>query len=382
MQVTRSEDILIFFGLTPKKIKKISLFIDLLAKFMNQKQLNDPSDRFNVIAFQAMAPSYLDHFTLDPTIVLDELKSLSKKLSRANLAGGIFVAITFIIEVYKTILNKNYRLVILCDDDTLKIPPQYLSALNNLIDKVRDMPFFIDIIHIDGADLEESKKLAGLASRTKGTYHSVHKPKELESVLLKLTEKKYIRIEPTYSKKLTSIPEENQPFYINLADDPLSVTSPDTCAICFQKSDRGVVQCPKCETKVHKSCWAQWAKTSHIGIPNVFRCHICYNLLKLDREYVEDVQSGKIPTEDQLQKIEKRDVVKYMIDLETKVKPKIVHVEDPMAIGPEIIEETGDSKKQKKKKKKSGVKIILCPICSNVTTNMKQTCPSCGYRLF
>ena len=111
-------------------------------------------------------------------------------------------------------------------------------------------------------------------------------------------------------------------------------------------------------------------------------CPKCGRFLEDLFEYVEDVQSGKIPTEDQLQKIEKRDVVKYMIDLETKVKPKIVHVEDPMAIGPEIIEKTGNSKKQKKKKKKSGVKIILCPICSNVTTNMKQTCPSCGYRLF
>jgi len=382
MQVTRSEDILIFFGLTPKNIKNMGLIIDLLANFMNQKQILDPSDRFNFIAFQEMAPSYLDHFTLDPTLVLNELKILAKRLSRANLAGGIFVAITFIIEVYKTILNKNYRLIILCDDGTLRIPPQYLPALHDLIDKVKDMPFFIDIIHLNGSDLEESKKLAGLASRTKGTYHNVYKPKELDLILSNLTEKKYIRIEPSYTKKQILIPEDNQPFYINLADDPLPISHLETCAICFQKSERGVVQCPKCETKVHKSCWAQWAKTSNIGIPHVFRCHICYNLLKLDEKYVDDVQSGKIPTEDQLQKIEKRDIVKYMKDLEIKEKPKMIHVEDPMAIEPESFEVTDHLKKEKKKKKKSGVKIILCPICSNVTTNMKQTCPSCGYRLF
>ncbi len=382
MHVTRSEDILILFGLTPNNIKKMTQVIDLLAKFMNQKQLMDPSDRFNFIAFQEMSPNYFNQFTLDPTMVINELKKIGKKLSIANLAGGIFVAITFIIEVYKTILNKNYRLIILCDDGTHKIPPEYLPALHELIDKVKDMPFFIDILHLNGNDIEESRKLASFASRTKGTYHNIHKFKDLESKLLELVEKKYIKIDPSYMRVKPAIQEENRLFYIKLADDPRLVTSPEACAICFQKSNRAVVQCPKCETLAHKSCWAQWAKTSNIGILFVFRCHICYNLLKLDENYVNDVQSGNIPTEDQLQEIEKRDIVKYMKDLEAKKKPKMVHVEDPMAIFSKPLEAKDMSKKPKKKKEKSGIKIILCPICSNVTTNMKQTCPSCGYRLF
>ncbi|MFX1275575.1 MAG: hypothetical protein ACFFBP_04015 [Promethearchaeota archaeon] len=381
MQVTRSEDILIFFGLTPNKIKKLSPISDTLAKFMTQKQSIDPSDRFNFIAFQEMAPSYLDHFTLDPTIVLNTLKSMEKELTRANLAGGIFVAITFIIEVYKTISQKNFRLIILCDDGSYKIPSQYLPVLQNLIDKVKNIPFFIDIIHINGYDLEESKKLASLAASTKGKYFEISKLKDLESILLTLTEKKYIRVEPSYAKKEPLILKENQPFYINLADDPIPINTLETCAICFKKSERGVVQCPKCETKTHKSCWAQWAKTSHIGIPHVFRCHICYNILKLDEKYVDDVQSGVIPTEEQLQEIEKRDIVKYMKDLETKEKPKMVHVEDPMAIMSEKMDEIRQNKTDKKRKKKSNIKVVICPICSNITTNLRQKCPTCGYQL-
>ena len=105
MEITRSEDVLIFNGLTPK-LTKMSRIYEALADFMIKKQATDMSDRFNFISFQEHGPSYLDHFTFDPEIVLKSLKSFEGMTARANLAGGIFVAISFIIDVYKKISQK------------------------------------------------------------------------------------------------------------------------------------------------------------------------------------------------------------------------------------------------------------------------------------
>ena len=106
MEVSRSEDCLIFYGLTPKKSKS-SVVFEIISGFMNRKQAIDPSDRFNFIAFRDDGPNYLDNFTLDPSIVLKTMKSFDKKIARANLAGGIFVAVTFIIDVFKKISEKH-----------------------------------------------------------------------------------------------------------------------------------------------------------------------------------------------------------------------------------------------------------------------------------
>jgi hypothetical protein len=54
-----------------------------------------------------------------------------------------------------------------------------------------------------------------------------------------------------------------------------------------------LAKCPKCSTPVHGECMAQWAKMSNIGIPHVFRCMSCYNLLRLPKDFVLSVQSGQ-----------------------------------------------------------------------------------------
>ena len=382
MQTTHSEDCLIFYAFSPKKVKINKNMISLLENFMNQKKVNDPSDRFNFIAFQNDSPTYLDNFTLDPNIIIDSLKKVQKNLSRANLAGGIFVAITFIIDVFKRISAKVFRLIIITDEWSYKIPSQYIPVLENLIDKVKDMPFIIDVIRLNDYDIEESKKIARMVIKTKGEFYDIKKLKELDNALVALSEKKYITEPLPYSKQKQQILLNNQPFYLNLADEPIKVNKIGTCAICFQKSDKNMVQCPKCETIAHKSCWAQWAKNSNIGMINVFRCHICYNILKLDEQYVLDVQEGRILTEEQLKKLRKKDIVKYMQDLEAREKPKVVHVEDPMAIEPGMVEEIEAVPETEFEHPRHRARLVICPMCSAITTSEVKHCHNCGYQLF
>ncbi len=384
LQVTKSEDCLIFYGLTPE-LTKIKNFYDSISEFMEKKQTNDPSDRFNLILYLPDGPNYLDHFTFNINNILSMLKSVEKDIARANIAGGVFVATTFVIDVYKKISEKIFRLLIIVDDGAYAIPSQYLPALEELINKVKDMPFFIDVIYIGTPDYEERNNLTELVNLTKGNFYDISDIKDLNPLLMELSYKKKITKSAFGKQEIRVIQEENQPFYINLADDPERVTEVSTCSICFQQDNEGIVRCPSCYTVAHEVCWAQWAETSNIGIPFVFRCHNCFNILKLDKNYIIEVQTGKIPTIAELNKMKKKNIVEYLREIEAQSKPQVVQTEDPFAAD---IRAMIDVKKEEtiapetKKKKKKTKFISICPNCSKIIMGYKTKCPKCGFKLF
>lgn len=365
MEVKKSEDCLIFYGLTPK-VTKMRPVYDSLSDFMRKKQTIDPSDRFNIIVYLEDGPNYLDHFTFYPDHVLKTLKSLRSDIISPNIAGAIFVAITFIIEVFKKISEKTFRLLILIDHGTPKIPHQFIRILEDLIDTVKDMPFFIDVVCIDKKSSQENSNLTRLVEITNGKFVKIKSVRDINSVLATFSEKKYV-----FEKKPV-IFKRNQPFFINLADNLLALDKIAVCSICFQRDDYGIVQCPSCETAAHKTCWFQWAKTSNIGIPHVFRCHNCFNILKQEENFVPDVHAKKFPVEKHVKKI---DIAQYLHELENNSEPKIIQVIDPMA-------SDGDSVEHEKKIRRTPlIKVLICPNCSEMTTNLKTKCPRCGFSL-
>ncbi len=386
LKVTKSEDCLIFYGLTPE-ITKVKDVYNSISEFMEKKQATDPSDRFNLILYLPDGPNYLDHFTFNVNNILSMLKSVEKDIARANIAGGVFVATTFVIDIYKKISEKIFRLLIIVDDRAYAIPSQYLPALEELINKVKDMPFFIDVIYIGHPNYEERNNLTKLVNLTKGNFYEISDIKDLKPLLMELSYKKKIT-KPAFGKQeIRMIHEENQPFYINLADDPERVSEVSTCSICFQQDNEGIVRCPSCHTVAHEVCWAQWAEASNIGIPHVYRCHNCFNILKLDKNYIIDVQTGKIPTIAELNKMKKKNVVEYLREIEAQIKPQVVQTEDPFAADIRAMidvkrEETKVPETKKKKKKKKKAFISICPNCSKIIIGDKKKCPKCGFNLF
>ena len=380
MESTKSEDCLIFYGFTPK-ITKMRQVFSSIAEFMKNKQIADPSDRFNLIVFQHDGPNYLDHFTFDQDHILNTLKSMSKNITNANIAGGIFIAITFIIEVYKKISEKIFRLLILIDEGAYDIPPEYLPPIEELIKVVKDMPFFIDVVRIGPQNSEISPKLMKLTKLCNGEFYEIASIRELDPILITLSEKKYVS-EPSFIKqRIRMILPDNQPFYINLADEPENIEDTVACSICFKTDNENIVMCPSCESVAHKVCWAQWAETSNIGIPFVFRCHNCFNILKLEKNFVHDVKAGKIPTITELNKVKKKNIIEYMHELEAKSQPKVIHAHDPMAvtIRAQIDEKKVKSKSRQEKKSKH---VNICPNCSRIIMGARKQCPSCGFVLF
>lgn len=370
---TLSEDTLIFNALTPQ-ITDMKTVYPALEHFMNIKKRKDSSDRFNVIIFQDYGPNYLNDFTLNPKNILMALKTLEPTITPANIASGIFVAITFIIEVYKRISQKAFRLIILTDSGTLKIEEKYMPVLDNLIEMVKNMPFYIDIVRIDTDDPKEDKKLMELATSCYGNVHEINDLRDLESILEVLALKREIPEETFYDKEKKIISKTNQAFYVNLADEPMNYTKKETCSICFKTDKNDLVQCPKCDVIAHRSCLAQWAENANIGILNVFRCHNCYNLLKLNRDYINKVRYGKIMAMGNIE-IEGLDLHEYQQTIESEKKPEIVQAEDPLS---ETSFEELDFQMDKEVKE---TKFFLCPNCSKMVTNRYKFCPNCAYRL-
>ena len=66
---------------------------------------------------------------------------------------------------------------------------------------------------------------------------------------------------------------------MSLAEELADVKKYDTCFICFDKDAKDALKCKNCGTIAHRTCWAQWTPKTSIGIPYVFRCYNCYNLI-------------------------------------------------------------------------------------------------------
>ncbi len=355
-----------------------------LQAFFELKKSLDPSVRFNFILFKESGPNFLESFTIDPEIVLNALKDLEPEIVRANVAGGIFSALTLITEVFKEIPDKCFRLIVLTDSGSIKIPMPYLMQLQELIDKVFTFPFFIDVVRFNIDDTEEDKKLMSLAKMCKGFIHEINSMDSLPDILEVLAIKRDIPLDAMRFQENNKKPKFNLSFYEDVAENVIPVEEKVTCPICQEKkSDEKMFQCPSCLSIIHEICGAQWAKESHIGISHIFRCHHCYYLLKLDRNFVLDVQSGKIPKKKKVKKVgfpaflEKHNLV---------LKPQIKNVEDPMGV---ILLKPVDTmhfpmqsrKKETVSPRNKDLKVIFCINCGRIITSSYKECPTCSFPL-
>src|SRR4030042_4412330 len=110
----RSEDTLVVLAISPKATRFELLLKDLDA-FFRLKQEADQTDRFNFIAFQKSGPTYLEDFSFNLDLVRDTLEKVRKRWGEVNFAGGFFLALTFILDVFKKVGGKTFRIISLND---------------------------------------------------------------------------------------------------------------------------------------------------------------------------------------------------------------------------------------------------------------------------
>ena len=104
MDETKSEDMLVLLACHPS-ISNINKIIKSIESMFKIKKQNDPTDRFNFIAFQENGPIFFEDFLFDYSYIIDALNDLKHSLVPANISGGIMVAITFIIDSFKKALD-------------------------------------------------------------------------------------------------------------------------------------------------------------------------------------------------------------------------------------------------------------------------------------
>jgi rubrerythrin len=372
-----SEDCLIFYGLSPE-ITKFRQVYSAISDFLNDKKTIDPSGRFNLIVFLQNAPNFLDNFTFDINLILETLKSSNKNIVRANTFVGILIGVHLIIQNFKSVSEKLLRLLILLDGGSTKIPFDRLDSIISLINDAKNLPFYIDIIAIDVNDKQEIDHLKRIANLGDGEFYEINDLKDLKPLANILSKKKFVK-ESLFSRyKLKMAQKENQPFYFDLAEEPEAFYELIACSICFQKDVEGIVMCPSCRTVAHKICWALWAKNSNPQILHVFRCHNCFKLLKLDREFVFDVQIGKIPPKNEFAKVKRKNNLDYLRELESKNQPKLIQAEDPMVTDVRTIIES-KKKISQTEEKEIVASFDFCPICNNIIREDEKNCPTCGF---
>lgn len=334
--LTNSEDTLLFFAVSPQYTNMKNLMKEINTYIQNKRE-NDQTDRFNIIAFEELGPVYFEDFVYDEQYILDALQEI--KWAKPNTDGGIYLAVTFIIDVFKQVSAKTFRLIVLMDKSAPEIqnPEVCLSLINQVI----DMPFFIEFVRINCNDPKADLQLIKFSKKCNGeVLYAENDSTGLRKVLQQLTNKKKIQRSILIKTRpdASIVNPTNELFYQNLAQDLQYLDDErmerSICHICREKGE--LVECPSCKTESHAACLAMWAQNSNIGAPHIFRCDQCFNLLKLPKEFVLDVQNGRF------NEILKRQIAfkpmnqhDFLKQKEAKAKPSLKTGQDPFGFAVE-----------------------------------------------
>lgn len=385
MVKTRSEDTIILNGFNPSQTKMEPVY-DALYHFCEIKKSFDESSRFNIILFQEDGSRFLEHFTLYQENILTVFRALYPTITKGNLSGGIFLAISIIINTYKKVSQKTFRLIILTDSGSSKIPKLFMPILEILIDQIKNLPFFIDIVRLNTDDLEEDEKLMDLIGRCNGGIHETNSEELLKDLLELLALKREIEVSSLIEEKNYTIPLENQQFYINLAELPIKQEELETCSICFKKDDKPMVKCPNCDAVTHTDCWFLWTAKSSIGIPHIFRCHNCYYLISLPKDYVQRMGlATRVNSAQIMPKKSFDEIYEHLEKLEAESSPELATFEYHME-NPEIVGDLGALREISEKgftieNNDEEIKFILCPHCYKMITSVYTLCPVCHKKI-
>lgn len=397
-ELSNSEDTLLFFAVSPK-YTNINSLIKETNTFIKNKREIDGTDRFNFIAFEELGPVYFEDFLYEQEYIIDAMKGM--KWGQPNTSGGIFLAITFIIDVFKLVSAKTFRLIVIMDKSAPGIANP--EVVLDLVHQVEDMPFFIEFVRIDIDDPKADLEIIRFAKRCNGeVYQADNESSGLRKVFQKLTQKR--KIEGSILLKTRSdahiANSSNESFYENLASDLQYLDNErmknSICHICREKGE--LIECPACKSESHAACLAMWGQNSNIGVPHIFRCDQCFNLLKLPRDFVQDVQSGKFM--EILKKqiaFKPKDQHEFLKEKEARAAPSLKTGEDPFGMlldnfqaqesaeqaRQSSVEETGwlDYDSDFKFEDDSELRVQMCDDCLKLIAPEWKNCPYCGKKM-
>ncbi|MCP4763766.1 MAG: hypothetical protein GY870_18490 [archaeon] len=382
--VTKSEDTLIFFAISPDTTN-IAIILDYLGNFFMKKSEIDPTDRFSLLTYSKEGPTHFKEFTHNGEYIIKKTRELTLEITDVNASSGISLAISLFMDTFKIVNGKVYRLIILMDQKTPRL--QNIEILEDLINLVKDFPVIIDVIRIDTYDTKEDRVLLNFIRPTNGSLYYAENEDEAGNILYDLSKKKEFKGVSFGDTEIFKISEENSGLIDFMAEEPVEVINENedmSCQICGEGTH--LHKCPQCGVTSHKKCLVIWAKYSNVGLPNIFRCQNCFFLIRIDNTFLENIQNNLKPNED-IEAFLHNTRVLLNLEQEKKLKEKegeeidIIHQEDPMPQMDEkmIDEDLGDYDLHKDI---DDIEIVLCPNCGKMTTNEYRVCSDCNTKLF
>ncbi|MHA1681173.1 MAG: hypothetical protein ACTSUE_09200 [Promethearchaeota archaeon] len=324
-----SEDTLVFLAVD-REFTSMDAIIKAVEEFFKVKSSLGHTDRFNLVFFLEKGPVFLEDFTFQWNFLIEQLKKNKDNIAKPDLEGGLFIALTFILDIYKLVSGKYFRILVIKDSSLPPITKDFL--VNSLMEKVAPLPVFLDFIDLGMYHDEDEDKIKAMINTSKGgELLYVTTFKELEEAIQKqATTKKEIKVGLWEDKPDYKIGYENKEFFENLAAnlEPVDVVSDgDKCTVCFQDTSPvcetdALVKCPACSSVFHDCCLVSWAEQSNVGIDHVFRCPICFYLITLPEFLVNDIINGRTDEYDGFESfLEEIDQDALLMDLDKK-KPK------------------------------------------------------------
>ncbi|MFX0098024.1 MAG: hypothetical protein ACFFCS_00475 [Candidatus Hodarchaeota archaeon] len=311
-----SEDTIILLAVD-REYTHMGAVTKALEDFFQTKSSLDLSDRFNMVLFLENGPAYLEDFTFQWDRLINLLKQNQDTIGKPNLEGGLFLALTFILDIYKIVSGKYFRILVIKDGSVPEMTKDFL--VTGLVEKIHPMPVFLDVIVLGMYDDPDKEKLENMIDASKGgdlIYATTFK--EFQDALNHdATNKKEIKVGLWEDKPDYHMAHEHKPFFEDLASDLEPITKYELnmkCTVCFQPTSPvcgtdALVKCPSCNTTFHDCCLISWADQSNIGIDHVFRCPICFYLIKLP-EFMLDTKVDDFSFESFLEEINQDDLLK------------------------------------------------------------------------
>ena len=349
------EDVYFYLDLTKDILKKKEI-IKTIKFYIEEKNKVNIKGHYSLLIFQEEGnPIFITH-KKDSNIIAKSIEENWKLRTKQQsfFENGLFYIFSFIAETVRK--KSKFNRIILITDTPSDLSEGYQEALFNLVSKIKNFPTFIDVIRVSDKDerfFSDDVKLNMLASDTKGGIFYIKDKKEFLNVIKKLVRTKQFVSTFESQPDRIKISKDDYAFYNNLAKSLKKPESADgltchfcneeICPVCTDIYDIPLL-CEDCNTSFHNCCITNFTLTSHIGIPNIFRCpnDKCDVLLKLEEEEVEEI-SGEVEVDFEEVSVEKGVVGKIPENISEQLKSSMsTSIEKESEYGPPDVGDYGE----------------------------------------
>ena len=303
MSQTQKETVFIYLDIVQETIKRRK-FSKILEDYIEGKLEKNPKTQFGLLLFDENGLPVFMKDQMDAKAITKNLKSEWKsRTEESELEHGIMYCLSELAAIAQKEAG-SFRIVIISDLPSNK-DSQYEDAIYGLIETVRNFPTFIDIIRIGTQKFyKDDVKLRIITTKTAGGLFYAKDEEELTSILSGLTKNK--QLPDLLPEGGQVIDEEYKKYYEHIATELLPLDAEDSpnctmcgmenCNYCHNTTDVPR-KCFQCGVQYHDCCAALFSYRKNIGLKHIFRCQNCEALIKLDEQFVLQINQKEHPDE-------------------------------------------------------------------------------------